>query len=201
MAESRQEHSDEDVGDSGAIEEGAEAAAPAAAENEADVGAEVWGGGEEWDEDWDDDEEWDEASDEDDDDDDEDWDDDDDDDEPGDPENPELVKKLEDHGVAVFRHYWEGGAGAYATYVYKLEGAYYLYDMFDGTVGDPCSTLLEALTDEALTVTGATTEIDCTELDFDTLSDLLNADDTMDEPVFVNGRDWPPAEEAGEAAE
>ena len=195
MAESREEHPGETVEDTGATEEGAEEAAPAAA----GTGDEDWGGGEEWDEDWDDDEEWDDDDDEEwDEDDDEEWDD--DDDEPGEPENPELVKKLEDHGVAVFRHYWEGGAGAYATYVYKLEGAYYLYDMFDGTVSDPCSTLLEALSDEALTVTGATTEIDSTELDFDALSDLLNADDTADEPVSVNGRDWPPAEEEEEDA-
>lgn len=56
----------------------------------------------------------------------------------------------------------------------------------------PHASLRAALTDEALTVSSASTAIVCKELDFDALAALLVLDDTADEPVSVNGRNWPP---------
>jgi hypothetical protein len=103
-----------------------------------------------------------------------------------------LLKVLQERGEIVFSHNWEGGAGEYAVYVYKLDGEYYQYDMYQEEADGPFDSLIEALSDEMLTVTGATTRISCREMDFDTLAGLLGADATASEPVDVNDRDWLP---------
>lgn len=123
--------------------------------------------------DWDDEDAWDDEDEE----------------EEGDGDD-EFVQELRERGKCVFTHEWEGGAGAYASYVYKLGEDYYAYDMFEESVSGPFDALEIALPDEWLVVSSATVGIESSELPFEALTKMLTVETDAEDVITVNGKEW-----------
>ena len=110
-----------------------------------------------------------------------------------------TIALLQESGEQVFCLEWEGGMGAYARYVYKLNGAYYGWDMFDAANdGRPVMGAYETLQGAVegcnfQHVEHSTRRVDSAELSFEELVSLLKPWYSGGyESILVNGRKWVP---------
>jgi hypothetical protein len=108
-----------------------------------------------------------------------------------DEEAESLVDRIVEKGKEVFSHDWDSGAQAGSETVYRWRGKFAIGSEDFGDSG-PFATLDEALAEgELLTVTGATTDIQCSLLSADELAKRLRASGVEDGyEIGINGETW-----------
>jgi hypothetical protein len=120
--------------------------------------------------------------------------------EKGEPECDDLIDRIIDAGKVVFSHDWDSGgpgAGAGSDQVYHWKGKFVSCSLDFGNAG-PFTSLDEALQEQdLLTVTGATTGIQCSMLSASEIAKRLHGDEEGFE-IEINGEAWVYRAEAGE---
>src|SRR5262245_12894913 len=108
------------------------------------------------------------------------------------PESDELIEQIIAEGKVVFSHNWDSGgpgAGAGCERVYHRKGKFVICSLDFGTAG-PFASLDEALQEQnLLTVTGATTSIDCLMVASTELATRLECEEDGYQ-IEINGELW-----------
>jgi hypothetical protein len=102
----------------------------------------------------------------------------------------DLVDRILDEGEVVFSHHWDSGGpgGSGAEEVYHWNGKF-LYSSLDLDPEGPFDNLGEALgAADLLTVTEATTRINCSALSAVELVGRLECDEEVE--IRINGQPW-----------